>query len=53
MPRINRVDIEDVTRVASNYLDDENLIVVIVGPPTISESLGDLGFGSPSESLVD
>ena len=53
VPRINRVDIEDVTRVDSDYLDDEILIAVIVGPPTISESLGDLGFGSPSESLVD
>ena len=52
-PRINRVGSEDVTKAAADYLDDENLIAVVVGPPIVAESLGDLGFGSPSESLID
>lgn len=53
VPRINRVGSEDVTKAAADYLDDENLIAVVVGPPIVAESLGDLGFGSPSESLID
>lgn len=49
VPRIAAVDAEQAARAASRHLDPDALSVVVVGPPELRQSLGDLGLGAPVE----
>ena len=48
VPRVNAVALDDVTRVASSYLQPDRLTTLIVGDPdVIAEPLGSLQLGEP------
>ena len=49
VPRVAAVDAEQAARAASRHLDPDALSVVVVGPPELRQSLGDLGLGAPVE----
>jgi zinc protease len=49
VPKVNAVTGDDVTRVATRYLDPDRLTTLIVGDhAAIAESLGLLGLGAPA-----
>jgi predicted Zn-dependent peptidase len=49
VPKVNAVTGEDVTRVATRYLDPDRLTTLIVGDHSaIAESLGSLALGAPA-----
>ena len=48
VPKVERVTVDDVTAVASRYLDPERLTTLIVGDlDQIAKDLGRLGLGEP------
>ena len=54
VPRVNRIDVSDVTRIADQYLDPARLTTLVVGDHSvIADSLGSLGLGDAEVMPID
>jgi hypothetical protein len=51
---VNRIDVNDVTRIADQYLDPARLTTLVVGDHSvIADSLGSLGLGDAEVMPID